>query len=30
MSALIHMTSVAWSDSLGILADYYGDFAMTW
>ena len=30
MSALMTMTSVAWSDSLGILADHYGNFAMAW
>ncbi|KAE8545003.1 hypothetical protein F6453_2610 [Marinobacter nauticus] len=28
MSALSYLTSVAWSDSLGILADYCGNYAI--
>lgn len=28
MSALLKKTSVAWSDSLGILADYWRDYAI--
>jgi len=28
MSALSYLTPVAWRDSLGILADYYGNYAI--
>ncbi|KXS54424.1 hypothetical protein BY454_10644 [Marinobacter persicus] len=30
MSAFVSMAAEAWSDSLGILADYSCEFAMAW